>query len=225
MKYLRAVALTGLAALSISLAPSASAGVIPLDVFVTGSGFGSTPPTGTVTITDIGEEVRVDFEISDGDLSALFFNLVQPFDFDDLTLNSLMTMPDDRTASLVNSPSAPSGLDFDFGIDFGTGTSPGNFVQSGSFVLALDGFDLSQPSFYEQSTNSAGTSVTAGARIQSLGTGGGGSATIGGNPGGSTGGSTGGTPVPAPAALALFAPAVGVLLIRRSRRKSAKASA
>ena len=225
MKYLRAVALTGLAALSISLAPSASAGVIPLDVFVTGSGFGSTPPTGTVTITDIGEEVRVDFEISDGDLSALFFNLVQPFDFDDLTLNSLMTMPDDRTASLVNSPSAPSGLDFDFGVDFGNGSSPGNFVQSGSFVLALDGFDLSQPSFYERSTNSAGTSVTAGARIQSLGTGGGGSATIGGNPGGSTGGSTGGTPVPAPAALALFAPAVGVLLIRRSRRKSATASA
>jgi hypothetical protein len=197
----------------------ATAGVIPLDLFVTGSGFGSTPPTGTVTITDIGSDVRVDFQISDGDLSELFFNLIQPFDFNDLSIRSVSTMPGDPRVRLTNSPQAPSNLDFDFGVDFGRGSSPGNTVRSGSFVLALDGFDLSQPSFYQSSTNPGGTSVAVGAKIQSLGKGGGGSATIGGNPGGSTGGgSTGGTPVPAPAGLGLFAlAAVGLLGARRRK--------
>ena len=222
MKSFKAIALAGLAAIAAASSSVAGAGVIELDTFVTGSGYGGTPPTGKVTITDIGDEVRVDFEISDGDISALYFNLVNPFDFDDLLLSSVSTLPDNRAASLVDSPSAPSGLDFDFGVDFGTGTSPGNLVRSGSFVLALDSFDLSQPSFYEQSTNSAGLSVTAGVRVQSLGPGNAGSATIGGNPGGSTGstGSTGGTPVPAPAGLMLIAPALGALAVRRRRRKA-----
>jgi hypothetical protein len=39
--------------------------------------------------------------------------------------------------------------------------------------------------------------------------------------GGSTGGSTGGTPVPAPAALGLFVPAVGALMLRRRRKAAA----
>lgn len=209
-----------LAAAAVGFSSTASAGVIPLDTFITGSGFGDTAPTGTVTITDIGTDVRVDFQISDGDLAALFFNLIEPFDFADLSLSSVSTMPGSPGASLLDSPQAPSNMDFDFGVDFGRGSSPGNLVTSGSFVLALDGFDLSQPAFYQTSTNAGATAtVTVGARIQSLGPNDGGSATIGGNPGGSTGGgSSGGVPVPAPAALGLFALGLGGLGWRFRRR-------
>ena len=208
MSHLRKV-LLGCACIAALGAPSvASAGIIPLDTFITGSGFGSTPPTGTVTITDIGSNVRVDFSVTSGDVAALYFNLVDDFDFDSLFLGSVSTSPGSPLASLIDSPQAPSNLDFDFGVDFGTGSSPGNLVTSGSFVLGVEGLNLSQPSFYQTSTNAGGTAtVTVGARLQSLG-GGGGSATIGGNPSGS---SSGGTPVPAPAAAPLMALGLGLL--------------
>lgn len=207
--HLQSLALAGLAAVAIAMPSTASAGVIPLNVFVTGSGFEQTP-TGTVTITDIGQNVRVDFSVDQGDLSALFFNLVAPFDFADLSLSNVSTSPGSPGATLLDGPQAPSNLDFDFGVDFGRGSGGGNVVRSGSFVLALDGFDLSQPAFYQQSTNSGGTSVTVGAKLQSLGRDGNGSATIGGNPGG--------TPVPAPAGFALFLAGLGALVISRRRQ-------
>ena len=198
-------------------APSAaSAGAIPLDTFITGSGFGSTPPTGMVTITDIGSNVQVDFSVTSGDVAALYFNLVDAFDFDSLFLGSVSTSPGSPLASLIDSPQAPSNMDFDFGVDFGTGSSPGDVVTSGSFVLGVDGLDLSQPSFYQTSTNAGGTAtVTVGARLQSLGPNGGGSATIGGNPGGSSGG----VPVPAPAAAPLMALGLGLLGWRFAGRR------
>jgi hypothetical protein len=209
MSHLRKL-LLGCACIAALGAPgAASAGIIPLDTFITGSGFGSTPPTGTVTITDIGSNVRVDFSVTSGDVAALYFNLVDDFDFDSLFLGSVSTSPGSPLASLIDGPQAPSNLDFDFGVDFGTGSSPGNLVTSGSFVLGVQGLNLSQPSFYQTSTNAGGTStVTVGARLQSLGPRGGGSATIGGNPGGS---SSGGTPVPAPAAAPLMALGLGLL--------------
>lgn len=216
---IRTLAMVGAAAVALGFTTTANAGTFTLDTFITGSGYGDTPPTGEVTITDIGNDVRVDFSISDGDLATLYFNLVNDFDFSDLSLSSVSTSPGSPGATLLDGPQAPSNLDFDFGVDFGTGSSPGNVVTSGSFVLSLDGFDLAQSSFYETSTNAGGTAtVTIGAFLQSLGADEEGSATIGGNPDDNGGG---GIPVPEPAAIGLFGLGlIGVSLARR-RRKAA----
>ena len=190
---------------------AADAGTINLNTLVTGSGFGPTPPTGTVTITDIGTDVRFDFSISEGDLGALFFNLIPTFDFADVSISAVSTSPGSPGATLLDNPQAPSNLDFDLGVDFGTGSSPGNVVTSGSFILSVDGLDLSQPSFYETSTNPGGTTVTIAARLQSLGAGGGGSAVIGGNPG------PGPNPASEPATLAVLGAALLGLAFARRR--------
>ena len=153
MHNLKRGILAGAGAAALAFPSVASAGIIPLESFITGSGFGSTAPTGTVTITDIGNDVRVDFSITSGDLSALYFNLLPAFDFEDLSLSLVSTLPGSPTASLIDSPQAPSNLDFDFGVSFGNGSSPGNVVTSGSFVLGVEGLNLSQPSFYQTSTN------------------------------------------------------------------------
>ena len=217
VQHLKKALLLATGAAALALAAPAGAVTIPLDIFITGSGFGDTEPTGSVTITDIGTDARVDFSVSAGDLATLYFNLTNDFDFGDLSISSVSTSPGSPGATLLDGPQAPSNLDFDFGVDFGTGSSPGNVVTSGSFVLSLADFDFSEGSFLETSTNAGGTAtVTVAARLQSLGPGGEGSATIGGNPGGG-----GEEPVPEPAALGLFG--LGLLAVGLGRRRKAVA--
>ena len=217
VQHLKKALLLATGAAALALAAPAGAVTIPLDIFITGSGFGDTEPTGSVTITDIGTDARVDFSVSAGDLATLYFNLTNDFDFGDLSISSVSTSPGSPGATLLDGPQAPSNLDFDFGVDFGTGSSPGNVVTSGSFVLSLADCDFSEGSFLATSTNAGGTAtVTVAARLQSLGPGGEGSATIGGNPGGG-----GEEPVPEPAALGLFG--LGLLAVGLGRRRKAVA--
>lgn len=214
-RYLKKSLLLAAGAAALALAGPAGAVTIPLNVFITGSGVGDTEPSGSVTITDIGTDARVDFSVTAGDVAALYFNLTNDFDFADLSISSVSTSPGSPGATLLEGPQAPSNLDFDFGVDFGTGSSPGNLVTSGSFILSLADFDFSEESFLETSTNAGGAAtVTVAARLQSLGPGGEGSATIGGNPGGGNE-----EPVPEPAAIGLFG--LGLVAVGLGRRRKA----
>lgn len=89
----------------------------------------------------------------------------------------------------------------------GGGVSMGE-TGSGTFTLnfseALDQLSLSDFFVRYQSVNGEDSAVGRG--------------TLGGDTGGSTGGSTGGTPVPAPAALALFTIGAAGVMARRTRR-------